>query len=104
MQDKLGFPDKQGPAKWSNTELNDILHRKMVPCRNGLALYTFGCLEWESELCSGVMQALFYSFNMPKRRFHNMNPQAFQSFFYHGMYIGYPTPIQFIPYLSHICF
>ena len=43
MHDELGFPDKQDPAKWSVSELNDILHKHMVPDRNG-CLHTFGCL------------------------------------------------------------
>ena len=35
MQDELGFPDKQDLAKWSVSELNDILHKQIVPDRNG---------------------------------------------------------------------
>ena len=31
MQDELGFPDTQDPAKWSVSELNDILRRHVVP-------------------------------------------------------------------------
>ena len=31
MQDRLGFPDKQDPAKWSVFELNDMLHKRVVP-------------------------------------------------------------------------
>ena len=49
MQEMLGFPDTQDPAKWSVSELNDILHRLVVPDRNGCALHAFGCREWGSE-------------------------------------------------------
>ncbi len=49
MQDELGFPDKVDPDKWSVSELNNILQKHVVPGRNGCALHTFGCLEWESE-------------------------------------------------------
>ena len=76
MQDELGFPDKQDPDKWGVSELNNILQKHMVPDRNGCALHTFGCLEWESELYRGIMRARCYPFKMPKRRFHNMIPQA----------------------------
>ena len=48
MEDELGFPDEQDPAKWSVSELNDILHKHVIPDRNGCAMHTFGCLEWES--------------------------------------------------------
>ena len=48
MQDELGFPDKQDPTTCSVSKLNDILHKLVVPDRNGCALHTFGCLEWES--------------------------------------------------------
>ena len=51
MQDELGFPDKQDQARSSVSELNDILHRHVVPDRNGCVLHTFGCLEWESKRC-----------------------------------------------------
>ena len=74
--DELGFPDKQDPAKCSISELNDTLHKYVVSDRNGCSLHTcgiFGCLEWESEWCTGVMQARCYPFNMPKCLFHNMN-------------------------------
>lgn len=76
MQDELGFPDKRDPNKWSVSELNDILNQHVVHDRNGCALHTFGCLEWESEMYRGVMRARCYPFKMPKHRFHNMNPQV----------------------------
>ena len=79
MQDELGFPDKQDPDKWGVSELNNILQKHVVPDRNGCALHTFGCLEWESELYRGIMRARCYPFKMPKRRFHNMNPQVHHS-------------------------
>ena len=58
MQDKLGFPEKRDPNKWSHwsvSELNTILQTHvatLVSDRNGCSfkLQTFGCLEWESEL------------------------------------------------------
>ena len=62
----------------------------MVPNRNGCALHTFGCLEWESELCRGVMLARCYPFNMPKRRFHNMKPQLYHNLLYHNYLIDIP--------------
>ena len=79
MQDELGFPDKQDPDKWRVSELNNILQKHVVPDRNGCALHTFGCLEWESELYRGIMRARCYPFKMPKCRFHKMNPQVHHS-------------------------
>ncbi len=40
------------------------------------ALTTFGCVEWESELSRGVLRARCYPFDMPKHRFHGMNPKV----------------------------
>ena len=40
------------------------------------ALSTFGCVDWESDLCRGVMRARCYPFDMPKHRFHGFNPQV----------------------------
>ncbi len=34
------------------------------------------CVEWESELCRGVMRARCYPFDMPKHCFHGMNPKV----------------------------
>ena len=58
-------------------ELNSILQNHVVRNRDGCALTTFGCVEWESqaELYIGVMRARCYLWNMPKHRFHKMNPQ-----------------------------
>jgi hypothetical protein len=39
-------------------------------------LTTFGCVEWESELCRGVMSARCYPYDMPKHSFHRMNPKV----------------------------
>ena len=55
MQDERGFPDKQDPAKWSVSELNDMLHKHVIPDRNGCTLHTFCCLEWESKRFIRVM-------------------------------------------------
>jgi hypothetical protein len=89
MQEELGFPDREDPRKWSVSELNNILHRHVVSDRNCCALHTFGRLEWESrsELYRGVMRARCYPFNIPGRRFHNMNVQVYWA--------------TVIPYLSH---
>ena len=77
MQDELGFPDKADPRRgWTPAELNRILQNHVVRDRNGYALTTFGCVEWESELYRGVMRARCYPWNMPKHRFHKMNPQV----------------------------
>ncbi len=58
LQDELGFPDKANqraePGRgWTPAELNHILHNQVV---DG-ALNTFGCVEWESELCRDVIFA-----------------------------------------------
>ena len=90
LQDELGFPDKQDPAKWSISELNDILHRHVVPDINGCALHTFGCLELESEQCRGLMRARCYPFDTPKRLFHNMNPNVHYKLLYHSNPIDIP--------------
>ena len=77
MQDELGFPDKADPWRgWTPAELNSILQNHVVRDQNGCALTTFGCVEWESELYRGVMHARCYQWNMPKDRFHKMNPQV----------------------------
>jgi hypothetical protein len=77
LQEELGFPDKadtraQPGTGWTPTELNHILQTHVV---NG-ALTTFGCVEWESELFRGTMRARCYPFDMPKRRFHSLNPKV----------------------------
>jgi hypothetical protein len=41
----------QPGSGWTPAELNHILQSHVV---DG-ALTTFGCVEWESELCGGVM-------------------------------------------------
>ena len=77
MQEELGLPDREDPAKWSVSELNAILRRHVAHDRNGCALHTFVCIEWESELCRGVMRACSYLFNMPTHRFHSMGIQVY---------------------------
>ena len=77
LQDDLGFPDKADPRRgWTPTELNNILDRHVVRDRNGCALRTFGCIEWESEVYRGVMRARCYPFKMPKHTFRGTNPQV----------------------------
>ena len=81
LQEALGFPDKADKRErpgtgWTPDELNHILQEHVV---DG-ALTTFGCVEWESELCRGVMRARCYPFKMPKRRFHGFNPQVYIHF------------------------
>ena len=77
MQDELGFPDKADARRgWTPAELNRILQNNVVRNRDGCALTTFGCVEWESELYRGVMRARCYPWKMPKHRFHKMNPQV----------------------------
>ncbi len=66
LLDGLGFPYKAdlkadpGPG-WTSAELHHILQARVV---DG-ALSTFGCVEWESELCRGVVRARCYPFDMP---------------------------------------
>ncbi len=74
LQDELGFPDKADQSAepgsgWTPAELNHILQSHVVDS----TLTTFGCVEWESELCRGVMCARCYPFDMPKHSFHGMN-------------------------------
>jgi len=92
MQDELGFPDKADPRRgWTPAELNSILQNHVVRDRNGCALTTFGCVEWESELYRGVMRARCYPWNMPKHRFHKMNPQVIPCYpWLCTLILGYP--------------
>ncbi len=53
-------------------ELNHILQAHVV---DG-ALSTFGCVDWESDLCRGVMGARCYPFDMPKHHFHGFNTKV----------------------------
>ncbi len=85
MQDELGFPDKADPRRgWTPAELKSILQNHVVRYRDGCALLTFGCAEWESELYRarnrGVMLARCYPWKMPKNCFHKMNPQVILSY------------------------
>ena len=77
LQDELGFPDKadqraEPGSGWTPAELNHILQSHVV---DG-ALSTFGCVDWESDLCRGVMRARCYPFDLQKHRFHGFNPQV----------------------------
>jgi hypothetical protein len=77
LLDELGLPDKadkraQPGTGWTPAEQNHILQAHVV---NG-ALTTYGCVEWESELFRGTMRSRCYLFDMPKRRFHSMNPKV----------------------------
>jgi hypothetical protein len=92
LQAELGFPDKadqraEPGSGWTPAELNHILHAHVV---DG-ALTTFGCVEWESDLCRGVMRARCYPFNLPKHRFHGMNPKVlyihYSNMYIHSTYI-----------------
>ena len=93
LQDEMGFPDKadqraEPGSGWTPAELNHILQAHVV---DG-ALSTFGCVEWESELCRGVMRARCYPFDMPKHRFHGMNPKVlyinYTNMYIHAIYIN----------------
>ena len=92
MQDELGFPDKADPRRgWTPAELNSILQNHVVRDRNGCALTTFGCVEWESELYRGVMRARCYQWNMPKHCFHKTNPQVIPCYpWLCTLILGYP--------------
>ena len=55
------IPDKAEPRRgWTPAELNSILQIHIVRNRDGCALITFGCVEWESELYRGVVRARCY--------------------------------------------
>ena len=93
MQDELGFPDKLDPNKCRVAELkllNDILCRHVVPDRNGCAEHNFWCLEWESDLCQGVLRARCYPFNMPNRHLHIMNIKVGYMLYKQRIHFGYP--------------
>ena len=79
----LNVPCESGTRfpSWTPAELNHILQSHVV---DG-ALSTFGCVDWESDLCRGVMRARCYPFDMPKHRFHGFNPQVLVH--YKDMYI-----------------
>ncbi len=77
LQDKLVFPDKAGQrakpgSGWTPAAMNHILPAHVV---DG-ALSTFGCVEWQSDLCRGIICARFYPFDMPKHHFHGMNQKV----------------------------
>jgi hypothetical protein len=58
LQDELGFPDKADQkakpgSGWTPAELNHILQTHVED-----TLTTFGCVEWESNLCRGIMSLI----------------------------------------------
>ncbi len=72
LQDELGFPDKadqraEPGSFWTPAELHPILQSHVVYG----TLTSFGCVEWESELCRGVMFARCYP-----HCFHRMNQKV----------------------------
>ena len=80
---ELGFPDKadqraEPGSGWTPAELNHILQAHVVDVDGALSTFgtKFGCVEWESELCGGVMRARCYPFDIPKHCFHGMNPKV----------------------------
>ena len=96
LQDELGFPDKADQradpgSGWTPAELNHFLQAHVVDC----ALSTFGCVEWESDLCRGIMRARCYPFDMPKYSFHGMNPKV--------MYIHCTNMYIHAIYIEHTC-
>ncbi len=89
LQDELGIPNKadqraEPGCGWTPAELNHILQAHVV---DG-ALSTFERVEWESDLCKGVMSARCYPFDVPKHTgsFHGMNPEVMY-IHYTNMYI-----------------
>ncbi len=77
LQDELGYPEKADQRAvpgtgWTPAKLNHILQAHVV---DG-ALTTFGCVDWESDLCRGVMRARCYPFDMLKHCFHGFNPKV----------------------------
>jgi hypothetical protein len=72
MRNELGFPDKAS-EQWTAAELNTILKNHLVSVKNGGNLFTFGCVEWESESYRGILRSRCYPFDMPGHRFHGMN-------------------------------
>ncbi len=110
LQDELGFPDKAAQkaepgSGWTPAELNHILQSHVV---DG-TLTTFGCVEWESELCKGVMRARCYPFDMPKHSFHGMNPKVQYihdtNMYIHAIYMYIPVCNMYIHgiYNVHVC-
>ena len=76
LQNELEFSDKADQRAepgmgWTPAELNQILQAHAV---DG-TLTTFWRVEWESELCRGVMRARCSPFDMSKMRFHGFNPK-----------------------------
>jgi hypothetical protein len=109
LQDELGFPDKADQwaapgSGWTPAELNHILQAHVV---DG-ALSTFGCVEWESELCRGVMSARCYPFDMPKHCFHGRNQKVMYTYCTNMYKLSYTSTCMFIMYIQaiynfHLC-
>ena len=86
-------------------QLNHILQTHVV---NG-TLTTFGCVEWESNPCRGVMSARCYPFDMPNHSFHGMNPKVMYihctNMYKHDIYINIHIHNMYIHgiYNVHVC-
>ena len=55
------------PPRWTVAGLNWILVNCLVPQKRGNHLYTFGVIEWQSDLCEGAPRAKCYKI----QTFHN---------------------------------
>ena len=74
MSDELNLPDSRDAA-----DLNNILIHCLVSNRRGDNLHTFQCVEFESDLYRGVMQAQCFPFNMETHLFYGRNVKVCQS-------------------------
>jgi hypothetical protein len=77
MSDELNLPDSRD--EWSSADLNNILIHCLVSNRRGDNLHTFQCVEFESDLYRGVMQAQCFPFNMETHLFYGRNVKVCQS-------------------------
>ena len=77
MSDELNLPDSDD--EWSSAALNNILIHCLVSNRRGDNLHTFQCVEFESDLYRGVMQAQCFPFNMETHLFYGRNVKVCQS-------------------------
>ncbi len=110
LQDELGFSNKadqmaEPGSGWTPAELNHILQSHVV---DG-TLTSFGCVEWESVLCRGVMGARCSPFDMSKHSFHGINPKVLHTnntnMYMHVIYIYIPVHNMYIHgiYNVHVC-